>query len=203
MAGGGRRRCDAGFPCRRSKPLRLGVPAARRGPLTAGAGARIRGRPSNAKALNGRLVAMLVRVDASERSTAGDDAEQTSNIARGTPETWRTCGTIDSTSLDVARRRGTVGPLGPWRSARPRFFSGSGGLPAEARKGEGGMAYQTTAYPAPPTIRAATLAYSSFRGAPKAQTRNPEKQARRIALDSGSGANAPSRNDEVSWLFDN
>jgi hypothetical protein len=69
-------------------------------------------------------------------------------------------------------------------------------LPAEARKGEGGMAYQTTAYPAPPTIRAATLAYSSFRGAPKARTRNPEKQARRIALDSGSGANAPSRNDE-------
>ena len=30
----------------------------------------------------------------------------------------------DSTSLDVARRRGPVGPQDPWRSARPRFFSG-------------------------------------------------------------------------------
>ncbi len=28
-------------------------------------------------------------------------------------------------------------------------------------------------------------------------------QARRVALDSGSGANAPSRNDEGKWLFDN
>ena len=57
VAGWGRWRCDAVFPSRRSKPLRLGVPAARRGFLTAWAGARISGRRREAKALNGRFAA--------------------------------------------------------------------------------------------------------------------------------------------------
>ena len=73
MAGWGRQRCGA-----ISQPAVQAASfwRASRAPLTAGAGARIRGRRSNAKALNGRLVAMLVRVDASERSTAEDAAEQ-------------------------------------------------------------------------------------------------------------------------------
>jgi hypothetical protein len=78
---------------------------------------------------------------------------------------------------------------------------GGKGLSAEARQGEGG----TTAYPAPQRIRAMTLAYTLvIPGREHSErTRNPEMQAQRVALDSGSGANAPSRNDKVRWLFEN
>src|ERR1700709_2162075 len=70
-----------------------------------------------------------------ERTTTGDDAEQTSNIARGTPETLADLRHYHaSTSLDVARRRGPWVPRGLRRSARPSF-----GGSTKKRRSDGGL----------------------------------------------------------------
>ena len=127
VAGRERWRCGAGFPPRRSKPLVSGAPRrAPKGPFDGACPASSqrmtapRPRPSNGGVLRPRK-----GVQRDERSTTEKQAEQTSNIARGTPGTWRTCGCFTSTSLDVARRRGPWVRWALWRSARPLLLRGA------------------------------------------------------------------------------
>ena len=129
------RRCDAGP--RRSKPrLSQRARPARRGPVMAG-------RPCSRHRSAASSALAWLRWDVMRRfrphmagTTTGEDAEQTSNTARGTPRVWRTCGTL-CRSFEPERKvrhtglrqasmsRGVEAPrvqLDPWRSARPRFF---------------------------------------------------------------------------------
>jgi len=120
-----RRRC--GVSARRSKPLRPGAPAARHGAsLTVAVGAgqtcgapcgpkAVDRRPSNSKGEAGRL----------EGQSTGGDAEQAfKHRARDALGFSGLAVLSVSTSLGVARRRGSRVQLGPWRPARPRFFRG-------------------------------------------------------------------------------
>ena len=85
---------------------------------------------------NGRrrdAVLQMGRRGAPERSTAGDEAEQTSNTARGTPWKWRTCGNIGLRQASMSRGvevRGSDRTFGV-----PRSQGFGAGLPAEAREG--------------------------------------------------------------------
>src|SRR5450631_746771 len=92
-----------------------------------------------------------------------------------------------------AARRKTGAPLGaplprawPGGKRRPREWGRDDGLPGAAKN----------------TGDDARLLVIPGREHSE-RTRNPEMQAQRVALDSWSGANAPSRNDKVRWLFEN
>src|SRR6185437_7921588 len=65
----------------------------------------------------------VMGLNATNGRPPGADAEQTSNIARGTPWKRRTCGYSDFDRPRCREVSGSVGPSGPWRPARPRFFS--------------------------------------------------------------------------------
>jgi hypothetical protein len=105
---------------RQPKLLGPGAPAVRHwGPMTAGAR---RGHTALHRFVPAAVVRLLSESDAARKGNAtGGRAEQASNIARGTPESWRTCGLTTrtrlhrkaSSRLSAARRSGPWVPRGP------------------------------------------------------------------------------------------
>ena len=136
VAGQGRRRCDAVFPPRRSKPL-----ASRRTfPCVTGAKMRapkgLKPRPAGESSIPGFSKAARERepggapIRAPQRwiersSPPGAERSKPINTARGTPGIRQSRGDyVCALSTNTVHR--AAGSFGPRRSARPRFLKGDG-----------------------------------------------------------------------------